>query len=314
MIINIRNMPHPLPDYYRYWPTPRAGAAWGVAVTGAGRTHVPPGSPYPPARHPADHHFEWSRGRVLEALQVVLITAGHGRLELRGARPQVVRAGTAFVLFPRVWHRYRPDPATGWDESWVELRGPTLRRLLRTGALHPKAPVLTGALATGLEQALEAVHARARHPQPGYDPEMAAQGLAVLAACHAAQQAPARASRITRAVAEAERHLAEHLPEPLDMAQLARRLGVAYSHFRKAFKAHTGYAPWQYMIRLRLSHARRILAASDATLEEVAVRVGFSSGYHLSAGFKQAYGIAPDPWRRQFLARRAPVVSAGRKG
>jgi transcriptional regulator GlxA family with amidase domain len=124
----------------------------------------------------------------------------------------------------------------------------------------------------------------------------------MLAACHAAQQAPARQSHITRAVAEAERHFAEHLSEPLDMALLARRLGVAYSHFRKVFKMHTGFAPWQYMIRLRLSQARRILASSDATLEEVALRVGFSSGYHLSAGFKQAFGIAPDPWRRQFLS------------
>jgi AraC-like DNA-binding protein len=307
MIINIQEMPAAPTDYYRYFSTPRAAAAWGVAVAGAGRTHVPPGSSYPPARHPAGHHFEWSRGRVLEALQVVLITAGRGRLETRGARLQVVRAGDAFVLFPHVWHRYRPDPATGWVESWVELRGPTVERLLRAGALNPKVPVLPGALATGLEQALEAVHARARHPQPGYDPELAAQGLAVLAACHAAQHAPARQSRITRAVAEAERHLAEHLPEPLDMALLARRLGVAYSHFRKGFKAYTGYAPWQYMIRLRLSQARRILAASDATLEEVAQRVGFSSGFHLSAAFKQAYGVAPDPWRHQFLTGPVPT-------
>ena len=281
--------------------------AWGVVVTGAGRTHVAPGSLYPPARHPAGHHFEWSRGRVLEALQVVLITAGRGRLETGHTRAQVVGAGTAFVLFPRVRHRYRPDPATGWVESWVELRGTTVERLLRAGALNRKAPVLPGALATGLEQALDAVHARARHPPAGYDPELAAQGLAVLAACHAAQQAPARESRMIRAVAAAERQFAEHLPVPLDMALLARQLGVAYSHFRKAFKAHTGYAPWQYMIRLRLSQARRMLASSDATLEEVAVRVGFSSSFHFSAAFKQAYGIAPDPWRRRLLTGPAPT-------
>jgi AraC-like DNA-binding protein len=306
-------MPASSSDYFRYFAVPRPAALWGVAVTGAGRTHVAPGAPYPPARHPADRHFDWARGRVLEALQVVLITAGHGRLETRGTRPQVIAAGSAFVLFPRVWHRYRPDPATGWVESWVELRGITVEKILRARVLHPQAPVLAGALATGLEAALEAVHARTRHPQPGFDPELAAQGLAVLAACHAARQAPARQARITLAVAAGERHFAEHLAEAVDVAQLARRLGVAYSHFRKAFKAHTGYAPWQYMIRLRLSQARRILAASDATLEEVAVRVGFSSSYHLSAGFKQAYGVAPDPWRRQFLTGPAPAGSARRR-
>ncbi len=180
----------------------------------------------------------------------------------------------------------------------MELRGTTVEKVLNSGALNPKAPLLSGALTTGLESALEAVHARAWHPQPGFDPELAAQGLAVLAACHAAGLAPTRQSRITLAVAKAERHFAEHLTEPVDVELLARRLGAAYSHFRKVFKAHTGFAPWQYMIRLRLSQARRILAVSDATLEEVAARVGFSSSYHLSAGFKQAYGMAPDPWRR----------------
>lgn len=305
MIIVILNMPVFSTDYFRYFTLPRALATWGVAVTGSGLTHIAPGSPYPPARHPADHHFEWARGRVLEALQVVLITAGQGRLELRGARPQLVTAGSAFVLLPQVWHRYRPDAATGWVESWVELRGPTVDKIVRGGSLSPRAPVLPGVLATGLASALDAIHARARMPRPGFDPELAAQGLAALAACLAARHPPTRQSHIALAVAEAERHFAENLAAPVDVAQLARRLGVAYSHFRKAFKAHTGFAPWQYMIRLRLSHARRILAASDATLDEVAHRVGFSSGCHLSAGFKQTYGVAPDPWRRRLLAPAA---------
>lgn len=306
-------MPVSSSDYFRYFSVPRPAAVWGVAVTGSGRTHVAPGAAYPPARHPADHHFDWSRGRRLEALQVVLITAGRGWLETRGARPQAIAAGSAFVLFPGVWHRYRPDPATGWVESWVELRGAAVEKILRAGLLKPKAPVLPGALATGLEPALEAVHARARQPQPGFDPELAAQGLAVLAACHAAGRTPARRSRIAQAVAGAERQFAERLTEPVDVMLLARRLGVAYSHFRQAFKAHTGFAPWQYMIRLRLAQARRILAASDATLEEIAARVGFSSGYHLSAAFKQAYGLAPDPWRRRFLAGATQSATSNRR-
>lgn len=302
----------PLPtDYFRYFTIPDEVATWGVAVTGAGCTHIPPGTPYPPVRHPADHHFEWTRGRVLEALQVVLITAGRGWLETRTTKPKAIEAGDAFLLFPRLWHRYRPDPITGWMESWVELRGATVQKILRAGALIPRAPVLPGALAAGLEFALGAVHARARQPRPGFDPELAVRGLAVLAAWQTAQQTSPQQSHIKLAVAEAERHLGAHLAEPVNVALLARRLGVAYSHFRKAFKTHTGFAPWQYMIHLRLLHARRILAASDATLDEVAARVGFSSGYHLSARFKQAYGVAPDRWRRQFAASAATSRSAG---
>jgi AraC-like DNA-binding protein len=296
-------MPTTSADYFRYLPAFREADTWGLAVTAAGFTRIRSGTPYPPVRHPADHHFDWSRGRVLESLQVVLITAGRGQLELRGRKEQAIETGTAFMLFPGVWHRYRPDPATGWEESWVELSGPTVDRLRQKKVLSLRAPVLPNAFAVGLEGLLDAVHARAREPGVGYDPQLAAAGLAVLGAWTNAGHAAQRDTRIARAVADAERHLSEHLADPVNIALLARRLGVAYSHFRSAFKAHTGYAPWQYVLHLRLAQARRQLAASDATLEEVASRLGFSSAFHLSAAFKRACGASPAAWRRRFAAR-----------
>lgn len=296
-------------NYFRYFPVSREATAWGLAVTAAGFTRIRPYAPYPPARHPADHQFDWSRGRVLEALQIVLITAGRGQFEVRGAKPLTIEAGDAFMLFPDVWHRYRPNPAIGWEESWVELSGETVDRLCQKKILSRKSPVLRTTLAAGLESCLEAVHARARQPAPGFDPELSARGLAVLAAWQQAGLASQRETRMARAVATAERHLAENLAEPVNVAQLARRLGVAYSHFRQAFKLHTGYAPWQYMLHLRLAQARRRLAASDATLDEVAGRLGFSSAFHLSAAFKQAYGIAPALWRRRFVSQAEPTAS-----
>jgi AraC-like DNA-binding protein len=275
----------------------------------AGFTRILPHTPYPPGRHPAGHHFDWSRGRVLEALQVVLISAGRGEFERHGAPRQGIEAGDAFMLFPGVWHRYRPDPATGWTESWVELSGETVDRLRRRKILSPRAPVLRNALAAGLEGSLEAVHARARQPAPGFDPELAARGLAVLATWTQAGLAARHETRLARAVAAAERHFAENLAAPVNVAQLAQRLGVAYSHFRRAFKLHTGYAPWQYMLHLRLAQARRQLAASDATLDEIAGHLGFSSAFHLSAAFKRAYGTAPARWRQRFASGPDRVTS-----
>lgn len=294
-------MPTTAPDYFRYFPAGREATPWGFAVTAAGFTRIPPNTAYPPVRHPADHHFEWNQGRVLEALQIVLITAGRGQFESKGSKPQGISAGTAFILFPGIWHRYRPEPSTGWVESWVELRGATINRLLRQKIFSFTAPVLRSALSADLDICLEAVHVRARQPQPGFDPELATRGLTVLAAWEQARVAPQRQTRIARAVAEAERHLSENLSAPVSITQLARRLGVAYSQFRKEFKILTGYAPWQYMLHLRLAQARRLLISGDASLEEVASRIGFSSAFHLSAAFKQAYGVSPSHWRRDFL-------------
>lgn len=296
-------MPTPAPDYFRYFTPTADWAAWGLALTASGCTRITPGAAYPPARHPADHHFRWEHGRVLEALQIVSISAGRGRLEVRGRKPQVVTAGMAFVVLPQVWHRYRPDAASGWTESWIEVQGPAVERLLAQRVFPLPTAVRAGASDSGLEAALEAVHAVARKARPGFDPELAALALVVLAAWTRCGEGRAEPSRMRRAILAAERHLAERLAEPVNIETLARRLGVAYSHFRRAFREHTGYAPWKYVLHLRLMQARRLLAGTDATLDDIAARLGFSSGFHLSAAFKQAYGISPNRWRRE-LSRR----------
>jgi AraC-like DNA-binding protein len=269
-----------------------------MGVTACGATSIASRSKYPPAPHPSEHQFDWDHGRVLDCLQIVLITAGRGILEMHNGKRHSIGPGRAFALLPGVWHRYRPDAATGWDESWVELRGPVIDNFVGS-AITEDTVVRPNALLAGLDVALDAIHNRARSVSPSFDPELSALGLGVLAAWMRAEQSSPAQSHIARAVIEAERYFYEHYTEPISIAQLAKRLGIAYSHFRREFKVRTGYSPWQYVIHLRLSRTQRLLASSDATLEDIASRVGFSSGFHLSSVFKTAFRVSPHHWRRQ---------------
>jgi AraC-like DNA-binding protein len=292
-------LPHAEADYIRYFPSSAEAQAWGLGLAGAGLALVRPGERYPTGQHPSERLFDWEHGRIIEALQVVLITSGRGILEMADGVVRPIERDTAFIVLPRVWHRYRPDPATGWRESWVEVGGPGVDRLLAQGVFSAAEPVRSGVVASGLEAAISAVHASARHAASGFDPALAALALAVLAGwskCGRLETAPSAAQR---AVAAAERHFSDHFAEPVNIPAVARSLGVGYSQFRKVFQQLTGHSPWQYVLRLRLERARRILVASDITLEMAAADLGFSSAFHLSTSFKAAYGIAPTPWRRQ---------------
>lgn len=287
--------------YFRHFPVAPEFDAWGLCVTATGYASVPPRAPYPPATHPEDHLIDWSRGRVLDSYQIVLITAGRGSIATDASERRRVEAGEAFLLLPGVRHTYAPDPLTGWDESWIELRGGNLDTLRQAGVLSAANALRKDGAAGAIAAAMAAVHARVFEAVPGFDPELIARAVRVLAAWAESARKRPTPTRVAAAVGKAERYLAEHLTEPVNMEELSRELGVAYSHFRRAFKDHTGYSPWQYVLQLRLMRARRLLSESEARLEDVAAGLGFNSAFHLSTCFKQAFGVSPSQWRKPFV-------------
>ena len=160
MILGIQKMTFCMEDYFRYFPTPPELLNWGLALSAAGFTRIPPHTPYPPAKHPEDHELDWNHGRVIESLQVVLVSDGGGVLETRSTRQQRVEAGMVFLLLPHSWHRYRPDPETGWVESWIEVRGPVVDGLLQRDTFPPGSILQHGAFDAGIEETLNRIHLR----------------------------------------------------------------------------------------------------------------------------------------------------------
>lgn len=284
-------------DYFRYLPRSPASKPWGLAVTAAGFTEIKPGSPYPPVRHPEDHYFAWEEGRRLSALQIVSIQSGAGWFDSEVTGLRRIAGGTAFLVMPGIWHRYRPDPATGWTESWVEMTGPAVDRLIRAGVFRAERPFRKRAAGTMLDEALGDLHAKVRQCSARFDPAITAKAFEILAAWCGGEKKRRSKPRVAQKIIEAERYIATHASEPMDMSDFARNLGIAYSHFRKLFRDHTGYAPWAYVRRIRLLRARRLLLQTSSTLGEIAGDLGFSSAFHFSIAFKAMFGEPPSAWR-----------------
>ncbi|MEO7099453.1 MAG: AraC family transcriptional regulator [Luteolibacter sp.] len=60
---------------------------------------------------------------------------------------------------------------------------------------------------------------------------------------------------------------------------------------------HDG-SPYQFLTRLRMEHASRILLESDATVKEVAAVLGFKDAFHFSRVFKSIHHAPPSLFRQ----------------
>lgn len=290
-------------NYFRYLPPSAQEDVWGGSVTALGHTRIGPGVPYPPARHPDDHHFAWDRGRVLNAYQLVFISDGEGAFESEKSesrRPIPIRGGQAFVLFPGVWHRYAPSADIGWTEHWLECRGRAFDVALRRGLLDPARPVIDLAETAPLLEAFVRCHDWAQRDIPGGSEILASLGVHVLGVLvHSATLRAGPAQALERKLEKARRLLVERCDRPLDLPALARELGLGYSHLRQAFKRQGGVGAREFHAQARLRRACDLLANSDLAVKEIAERLGFSSAFHFSARFKADQGRSPSAWRRR---------------
>jgi AraC-like DNA-binding protein len=298
-------------SYYVYFGLPHRGEdPWECTATSVGYERVRPGSPYPPRRHPVDHHFNWDQGRVLLAYQLVYITEGKGTFESEvSPERHDINAGMVVTLFPGVWHRYAPDPQTGWVEQWIECRGPAFDRAREVGLLRPERPVWHVGFPSELLQGFERCHALAQQRSAGVQSLLSTMGLHLLSLLPRAARKHRRAPRhIDQIVQQAQSLLAHRYHERFTVEQLARDLNVSYSSFRQAFKAQTGISPKQYQLQIRLDKAQDFLANTPKSVGEIAEILGFDSPFHLSKQFRDSIGLAPQIWRKK-LARRAAAES-----
>lgn len=82
------------------------------------------------------------------------------------------------------------------------------------------------------------------------------------------------------------------------LADLAAVAGIHEVHLVRAFRAHLGVTPGAYLRGLRIEHARRALARTDAPLADIALEAGFSSQAHFTRVFHRLAGVTPAAFRR----------------
>jgi AraC-like DNA-binding protein len=247
---------------------------------------------------------------VLHGFQLVLIAAGRGTFESHAAGPRSVDAGDVMLLFPSQWHRYKPDPATGWLEKWVELDGPTVGRLLGIGIFDPARPIVPPRDLRDFERQMDRLLRLVLGSGPRSRAEAGAIGHLLLALLHAQGETGQPASNAASMVAAAESLICSQIENSPPMPQVAKRLGVGYSRFRREFKIHTGLSPKRYLQRMRLERARRLLGSTGDALEKISERVGLCSAFHLSAAFKREFGVSPREWRLKHAAGVRPRIQA----
>jgi AraC-like DNA-binding protein len=92
--------------------------------------------------------------------------------------------------------------------------------------------------------------------------------------------------------------LAGHLDGDILVGDVAAACGMSRSSFMRGFRETTGTTPMQWLTRLRIETAKKLLGDSELSLAEIGARCGFADQSHFTRVFSARTGVSPGAWRR----------------
>jgi transcriptional regulator GlxA family with amidase domain len=93
--------------------------------------------------------------------------------------------------------------------------------------------------------------------------------------------------------------IVEHPETRLTMCALADRLSISERTVTRHFREQTGMTPMEFILTVRLDHARRLLERTDWPVDRVAAKSGFGSSDALHRAFVRELHSTPGDYRRR---------------
>lgn len=246
-----------------------------------------------------DHHHIESEANTNRHLLLVC-ASGAGWVEVNGGRREL-KTGQAALIPAGTTLTCGNATRKPWSVSWVRFMGDDSDYYIRT--LAEGDPIITlekkaqGEVSDLIRQMFQTVNQDPNEPRLIHGSHLLRLLLSHLL-CGDATGRRSNATPHHPGVNAAIVFMQANVGSPVPLSEIARHAGLSVSHFCSLFRDQAGVTPMDYFIRLKLQKARRLLANTSLTVQEVAQQVGYDDRYYFSRLFRKLHGMPPMAYRR----------------
>lgn len=271
---------------------------WGLTVSTVGYEEIEPGDEYPTRGHADGYFFDVEKGRVLDEYQLQYVVDGDGVFQSASLGQVKLRRGDIFLLYPGEWHTYHPG-VNGWKCYWIGFKGDNIDYRVKAGFLSPKKPIYHIGYNSEVIHLFDIALDVSRH-----EPVYFQQTLAGIVNCLIGMMYSLEKSESLKdnssdqgLVTQARDMIRSNLESALSIQEIADRLNISYSKFRRIFKDFTGFSPAYYQMDLKLQRAKDLLSTTNMSVKDIAYQLDFTSPDYFSTKFKHKTGMKPSEFR-----------------
>ena len=101
-----------------------------------------------------------------------------------------------------------------------------------------------------------------------------------------------------KSVRKAIEYLQVNYPEKISQSELATSLGISTAYFSQAFHQITGTSFSEYLLKVRIMSAVKLLGQHNVPVSSVCFEVGFNDHSYFSRVFKRIVGLSPSEYKK----------------
>jgi AraC-like DNA-binding protein len=96
-----------------------------------------------------------------------------------------------------------------------------------------------------------------------------------------------------RKIRMAKEIILNNIAEPPGLVELSEKIGLNIKKLKEGFKQIYGDTVYGYLLDYKMNEARRMLSSRNFNVNEVGLKIGYSTSSHFIAAFKKKYGTTP---------------------
>ena len=98
------------------------------------------------------------------------------------------------------------------------------------------------------------------------------------------------------------KYMQEHFREEIEVTDLADLAHLSVSQFHRSFKKLFRMPPLQFVLKLRIQEACKLLRNTDLNIGEITFRCGFNDQNYLARCFNKFIGVSPSKYRNRIIS------------
>jgi AraC-like DNA-binding protein len=94
-------------------------------------------------------------------------------------------------------------------------------------------------------------------------------------------------------IRKAKEIIISNMAEPPTLTELSKEIGLSLKRLKEGFKQIYGDSVYSFLFDYKMEHARKLLESGQYNVNEIGLKIGYSTSSHFIAAFKKKYGTTP---------------------